>query len=129
MVASHANNWDASDTRVTLREHRPPRGEGRGMVKAAPGEVELLQLEPGLAAYVIALKARSSGRAALALKRLLGMVRDYPREALLKAVDEAMVYGLFDLTRLDAMVLRNVRQDYFVMATESPALEEEAHEG
>jgi hypothetical protein len=91
--------------------------------------VELLQLEPGLAAYVIALKARSSGRAALVLKRLLGMVRDYPREALLKAVDEALAYGMFDLTRLDAMVLRNVRQDYFVMADENPALEEETHEG
>jgi transposase len=129
VVASHANTWDSNDTRVTLREHRPPRGEGRGMVKSAPGEVELLQLEPGLAAYVLALKARSSGRAALVLKRLLGMVRDYPREALLKAVDEALAYGMFDLTRLDAMVLRNVRQDYFVMADENPALEEETHEG
>ena len=65
----------------------------------------------------------------LVLKRLLGMVRDYPRQALLKAVDEALVYGMFDLARLDGMVLRNVRQDYFVVAGEDADLQEQAHEG
>jgi len=92
-------------------------------------EVELLRLEPGLAAYVAGLKARSSGRGVLVLKRLLGMVRDYPRQALLKAVAEALVYGMFDLARLDGMVLRNVRQDYFVVAGEGADLQEQAHEG
>lgn len=129
VVASHANHWDAGDVRVTLPEHRPPRGEGRPKTGPPMEEVELLRLEPGLAAYVAGLKARSSGRGVLVLKRLLGMVRDYPRQALLKAVAEALVYGMFDLARLDGMVLRNVRQDYFVVAGEGADLQEQAHEG
>lgn len=129
VVASHANRWDAGDVRMTLAEHRPPRGEGRPKTGPPMEEVELLRLEPGLAAYVAGLKARSFGRGVLVLKRLLGMVRDYPRQALLKAVDEALVYGMFDLARLDGMVLRNVRQDYFVVVGEGAGLQEQAYEG
>ena len=49
--------------------------------------------------------------------------------AWLKAVAEALVYGMFDLARLDGMVLRNVRQDYFVVAGEDADLQEQTHEG
>ena len=35
--------------------------------------------------------------------------------AFLKAVIDAMAYGMFDLDRLEGMILRNVRRDYFVL--------------
>jgi len=50
------------------------------------------------------------------MKRLLGMLRDYPREPFLRAVATALDYGLFDLDRLDGMVLRNTARDYFVLS-------------
>ena len=61
--------------------------------------------------------------------RWRNLLRKQARQALLKAVDEALVYGMFDLARLDGMVLRNVRQDYFVVAGEDAGLQEQAHEG
>ena len=49
----------------------------------------------------------------LALRQLLRLVRDYPREPLLAAVCEAAHYGLYDLDRVERMILRRVAQDYF----------------
>jgi hypothetical protein len=43
------------------------------------------------------------------------MVREYPREALLSAVREAARYGLYDLDRLERMVLRRVAREYFLL--------------
>jgi hypothetical protein len=41
------------------------------------------------------------------------MIRDYPREPLLAAVDEAARYGLYDLDRLERMILRRIAREYF----------------
>ena len=114
-VACHARPWDGRDLRLTLKEHRPPRGEGRPKAGPLPEEVELLSLEPRLVGYVAALKAKSPGKVARVLKRLRGLLRDYPRAPFLKAVIDAMAYGMFDLDRLEKMILRNVRRDYFVL--------------
>jgi hypothetical protein len=43
------------------------------------------------------------------------MVREYPREPLLAAVGEAARYGLYDLDRVERMVLRKVASDYFLL--------------
>ena len=51
----------------------------------------------------------------LALRRLLGFVRDYPRDSLLAAVAHADHYGLFDLDRLERLVLKHIAHDYFVV--------------
>jgi hypothetical protein len=80
-----------------------------------PDEVALLRLEPQLATYVAALKAHAAGRVPRVLRRLLGMVRDYPRASLLAAVQAATDYGLYDLDRLERMVLQRIAHDYFVV--------------
>jgi hypothetical protein len=51
----------------------------------------------------------------LALRQLLRMVREYPREPLLAAIAEAARYGLYDLDRVERMVLRLVARDYFLL--------------
>jgi len=114
-VASHGKPWDGCDQRMTLKEHRPPRGEGRPKAGPLPEERDLLALEPRLVGYVTALKGRCPGKTVRALKRLRSLVRDYPRAPLLKAVIDAMTYGMYDLDRLEGMILRNVRRDYFVL--------------
>jgi hypothetical protein len=42
-------------------------------------------------------------------------VREYPRDALLAAVSEADRYGLYDLDRLERMILRRVAREYFLL--------------
>ena len=65
------------------------------------------------------------------LRRLQAMVRDYPRAPLLAAIGTALEYGLFDLERLDRMVLRHIARGYFVLDAGSPGPEpkEDDHEG
>jgi transposase len=117
LVASHARLAEPLDTRVTAPEHRPPRGERQ---KAGPPieEKELLTAQPKLASYVAALKQHARGRGTLVLRRLLKIVRDYPEAPLLTAVACAQQYGLFDLDRLERLVLKQIATDYFVLPAE-----------
>jgi hypothetical protein len=41
------------------------------------------------------------------------MAREYPRDAFLAAVAEAAHYGLYDLDRLERMILRRIASDFF----------------
>ena len=75
----------------------------------------MLRAEPSLAGYIAQLKKRASGRGTLALRRLLKIMRDYPRSPFLTAVQEAVNYGLFDLERLERMVLKQIAHEYFVL--------------
>jgi len=70
---------------------------------------------PEIAAYITALKQHSRKLVVLALRQLLRMVREYPREPLLAAVAEAARYGLYDLDRVERMILRQVARDYFLL--------------
>lgn len=119
-VAAHDHVWDARDQKFTKPEHRPRRGEGRVRKGPSVDEAELLRVEPRLADYVAGIKAQPTGRISTLLRRLLGMVQDYPRGPLLKAVETARAYRLYDLERLERMVLRNVDQDYFVLGAAVP---------
>lgn len=112
-VASHLRLLEPIDARITLPEHRPPRGEGRSRKGPSVEEEELLKLEPRLKPYVNALKAKVGGQAVLPLRRLLRVLGDYPREPLLDAVSTALEYGMFDLERLERMVLRRIARQYF----------------
>ena len=47
------------------------------------------------------------------LRRLLDLKRTYPHEAFEKAIVEALRYGLFDLVRLEQMILSYVAGDFF----------------
>jgi len=117
LVARHKRVLEPVGARVTDPAHRPPRGE-RKKSEPPPEEQELLSAQPKLASYVAALKQRASGRGTLGLRRLLKLVRDYPEAPLLAAVQRAEQFGLFDLDRLERLVLREIATDYFVLPVE-----------
>jgi hypothetical protein len=117
LVASHQKATGRAVVRITLPEHRPRRGERPP--RTSPEEKELLGAEPSLREYAVQLKRRSRGRGTLALRRLLVLYREYPRDALCKAVATALHYGLFDLERLERLVLRTIAKDYFVLPRSS----------
>src|SRR4029077_20450715 len=101
--------------RITLAEHKPPRGEGVKRTDPHPDEQAILQMMPEITGYVAALKQKGRKLVALALRQLLRLVREYPRESLLAAVSEAARYGLYDLDRLERMILQRVARDYFLL--------------
>jgi hypothetical protein len=110
---SHVRVIDPVGQRVTTKEHRPPRGSGLKRSDPPPEETTLSQLAPDLLGYVTALKKRGRKQTTLALRHLLRMIREYPKAPLRDAIAEAERYGLFDLDRVERMVLRRIAHDYF----------------
>src|SRR5580658_3495121 len=113
-IVTHDRALTPLSQRVTLAAHRPSRGEG---VKRDPHPAEkaIVEAAPETALYVAALKQKSRKVVALALRQLLRLLREYPREPFLAAVREAARYGLYDLDRLERMILRRVARDYFLL--------------
>jgi len=114
---SHRRLIEPLGQRVTLEEHRPPRGQGVKRFDPHPEKQAILAAAPDLGDYVSGLEKRSRKVIALVLRQLLRMVREYPRGPLLAAVREAAHYGLYDLDRLERMILRRVAREYFVLET------------
>lgn len=124
-VASHLRVMEPKAARVTCPEHRPPRGEHRPRSAPPPEEQDLLLAQPKLASYLAALKKHAPGRGTLCVRRLLRMARDYPEAPLLAAVDRAEQYGLFDLDRLERLVLQQIATDYFVLPADDDPEEDD----
>jgi hypothetical protein len=114
-LVTHTRNAEAEYQRVLLAQHRPPRGQGLARIQPHPEEKAILTAFPEMADYVAALKQRSRKVPGLALRQLLRLMREYPREPLLAAMREAARYGLYDLDRLERMILRRVAREYFLL--------------
>jgi hypothetical protein len=123
-LVRHRRIAEAEYQRVMLAEHRPPRGQRAPRPDPHPEENAILTAVPELAEYVAALKQRSRKVITLALRQLLRFVREYPREPLLAAVGEAARYGLYDLDRLERMILRRVTREYFLLNDGGPQEDE-----
>ncbi|MFN7544393.1 MAG: Mu transposase domain-containing protein [Acidobacteriota bacterium] len=104
-----------TDQRVTLRERRPPRGEGQKRGDRHPDEQTIVAVAPEIAPYVEDLKQKGRKVAGVALRHLLRLLREYPREPFLAAIGEAAQYGLYDLDRVERMILRRVQRDFFLL--------------
>jgi hypothetical protein len=70
---------------------------------------------PSLDRYVAVLKQRGNGWGRRALRRLIGMKRTYPSGPFIAAIEQALQYGLFDLGRLEALILKQVAGDFFAL--------------
>ena len=117
-VALHPRLVGVRDARHTLAGHHT-------LAQRAPRQpalqAQLLRGEhPVLDRYVAGLTAHLHGRATRALNRLLQIKRSYPPQPFLAAVEQALKYGLFDLSRLETLVLRHVAGDFFALDDETP---------
>jgi len=114
-IVTHQRVPEGEYQRITLAEHRPPRGQGIKRTDPYPEEEAILQAAPELADYLAALKKRGHRYLTIVLRQLLRIVREYPRQPVVSAVSEAARYGLFDLDRLERVILRRIARDYFLL--------------
>ena len=119
-IVTHVRAVTPQPQRITLAEHRPPRGEGVKRAIRTRKNKRSYSAAPEIAAYVAALKQKGRKVVALALRQLLRLLQEYPREPFLAAVREAARYGLYDLDRLERMILRRVARDYFLLVDTDP---------
>lgn len=112
VVATHGRLIGQRDVRSTDPKHptTPVRANRQ------PGlEAQLHLNDPEREAYVRGLKQRGQGRSVRSLRRLLDLQRTYPDVAFLAGVREAAHYGLYDLSRLEKLILQKVAGEFFAL--------------
>jgi hypothetical protein len=114
-VADHPRLIDKRETRITATGHHPPFNRQRAHEGPCQEEKALVGQHEWLDQFVEGLKKRSSGRGVMQLRRLLDLKRTYPPEAFEKALVQALHYGLYDLSRLEQMILSHVQGEFFTI--------------
>jgi transposase len=112
-VAEHTRRIGQRYARATLEGHHGPLGGRRQRCGPSPEEQQLIGQQAILDGYVAELKKRSPGRGVAKLKRLLNLKRTYPAAPFLAAIEQAANYGLYDLGRLEALILKQVAGSFF----------------
>jgi len=120
LIVEHDRRQPGAHARVTRPEHLH---DGRHRLRVGPSEQEVLlqKVSPTLAELAARLRKRHGGQALRAVRRLHKMYLDYPTEVLEGAIADALTYDLSDLGRIEQMVLRRIRGEYFRLATDDRA--------
>jgi transposase len=114
-IAVHRRLIGQRDARSILPGHHTiPVRQGRG---TAAEEALLSGHHPSLDRYAAALRQHGNAGNRRALRRLIEMKRTYPAGPFIAAIEQALRYGLFDLGRLEDLILKRVAGDFFALAT------------
>lgn len=112
-VAEHKRLIDKKDGKVVLSGHHKPMHRKEGKKAASQEERALLGKSDTLDRYVAEVKKTSYGSGRRKLQKLLSLQRSYPADAFQKAIETGLHYGLYDLTRLENLILSFVAGDFF----------------
>jgi hypothetical protein len=110
-VAEHKRLIDKKDGKLTLPGHHQPLYKNK--MVALKEEKALSGRSDTLDRYVTGIKKSSYGSGRRKLQKLLTLQRTYPADAFEKAVEKALRYGLYDLLRLENLILSFVAGDFF----------------
>jgi len=97
----------------TLAGHEYRRG--RRPPASLPEDSRLRALGPAMADYLDQLKLRRKHRYGWSVRKLYAILCQYKTEDLLRAVELAAAHGLYDVGRIEGVLLRNLaRQEYLL---------------
>ncbi len=113
LITSHQRFLQGKKRRVTTPGHHLPLNRRKAYQGKSNEEKCLTGHDPTLDSYIAKLKKHSRGRGLVKLRKLLDLKRTYPKQPFMKAIRDANQYGLFDLARVENMILNNTRGDYF----------------
>ena len=113
MVSKHERVLQGRYKRITEPGHHRPLTRKNAHQGPSAEEVCLTGRNKTLDRYVAELKKRSRGRGVVRLRQLLELKRTYPADSFMAAIEDALCYGLFDLARLERMILKNTGGDFF----------------
>lgn len=119
VIAEHERREFGARQKATLPEHRHPgRALRRSGAQPLPEELVLRAGAPELGALIDAVRNAHGGRCVSFVKRMHTMYLTYPLESLRTAIQQALAYGLTDLSRIERMVLKTTAGEYFLLPTE-----------
>lgn len=112
LVCEHERAEPGARAIVRLPEHAYVRRRHQPKPPSEQ-ELQLAGLAPELAELVGRIRRRRSGHTPRYVAQLHRLYIDYPTEALLAAVRDALAYDLTDLARIERMVLERIAGDFF----------------
>ena len=115
LLAEHPLLPFGQGSRSHLPEHRV-HGMPRKQQRTQPCDAELKlrkDSDGAIAGYLDRLREQKPGRAVHAMRQMERIWREYPHDCVLAAVQAAQAYGMFDLPRLERMVLRQTGGNLF----------------
>jgi len=108
----HERHIEREGKWLTLPEHKGTRRQKKG--SDPPKELaRLVRQVPEIEGYLKKLRKRAKRSYGFALRQMLRMLSEYPRAIFLDAVRSAERYGLYDIDRLETMVLQRIDSDFF----------------
>lgn len=114
LICEHVREEDGANQRKILLEHKEERRQHRPLRDSpSPHEEQLATVAPEFAELVAHLKSRHPGRAVRPLRRLNQLYLDYPTEQLRAVIRRALDHGLYDLGRIESMVLSHLSGAFF----------------
>ncbi len=113
IVATHQRIVGLRDQRAKIKEHHPTLNRLAKRYEISEAEKHLTNISPILDAYLLALKSHVRGRGMWAFKQLLNLKQLYPTDAFLAAIEQAGRYGLYDMKRIETMILKEIDSDFF----------------
>ena len=130
LITEHERLPDLAKGKHTHPEHRHPRRRSQGQEARPPfpRELEIRAQGPVFAAFADGLRRKKGGRVAPSMLVLFQLLLDHPdgqdREDLVAALHEAMDLQLFDMERVEKMVLLRIRDRVFRPSRTGPTRRE-----
>lgn len=113
MVAAHERLIDQRNAKSTTAGHHQQPLARKTAQRDAPLMRQLLGHSQDLDAYVATIGKRYRSQSTRRLQRLLAIKHDYPRPAFDRAIARALHFGVYDLDRLEKIILTCVAGDFF----------------
>jgi transposase len=112
-IARHPRVIDQTNQRIKSGGHHIQKTYYMSQQKANETEQILLGQNEILDAYIAEFKTRIRGRGLRNLNQLLHLKRTYPSDAFIAAIERAYTYGLYDLKRLEDLILKYIAGNIF----------------
>lgn len=117
-VAEHPRLIDQKDGKRVAKGHHPPLVKKRSQRPVNKERQALTGRYPWLDRYVAGIVKRTGRTSRRKLQKLLDLQRTYPPEAFRCAVEKALRYNLYDLRRLENLILSFVAGEFFNLKPE-----------
>lgn len=113
LIASHQRIIGQRGKRALIKGHHPDLRRKKRQLEISEAERQLTGVNAILDAYLLQLKSHVRGRGTNTFKLLLNLKQLYPLAAFMLAIERAARYGLYDMKRVETMILRLLSSDFF----------------
>jgi transposase len=113
LIVTHPRILGKRDQRSTIKGHHPTLYLRQHRQANCEAEKQLMGCNSILDNYMKALKSSVRGRGGWEFKQLLYLKRLYPEQAFIAAIQQAYRYRLYDLKRLENLILKYIAGEFF----------------